>query len=57
VVDLINKIEDDASTQLVECVAWMNAHPAPKLISWGPSGFDRVCVAILNPNCGHAWKL
>jgi hypothetical protein len=56
-VDLFTKIEAGASTQLVECVASMKAHTAPKLISRGPSWFARVCAAILNLNCGHAWKL
>jgi hypothetical protein len=56
-VDLINKIEDGASMRLVECVASMKAHTVPKLIAWGPSWFARVCVAILNFNGGHEWRL
>jgi hypothetical protein len=54
---LITKVHSRFSTQLCECLNSMKANLASKGISWKNSWDARVCVAILNFNEGHTWKL
>jgi hypothetical protein len=56
-VALVNKCQSKFATQLCECLNSMKAKMASKGISWKTSWKARVCVAILNFNTGHKWKI
>jgi hypothetical protein len=57
VVALLAKVQTRFSTQLCECLNSLKAKLACKGISWKRTWEARVCVAILNFNLGHSWKM